>query len=257
MVYDYIDDPTNIAIYPHHINIFPNTFYGDILSSTADFGMVLVPVEKYGGIAVWQHRNFNVGYGITLKKFELGITGCPIKDHYRFGMGIGYTTINTRLDFSGFIIDEKNINEGYNINLRLLMRKSEFILIPRISLNILSAPYEYQSHNFGITLQRYVLNDGFVFLGAEYLFRDGAITADFSYCFAGFELPLNKTFYLRIGTREEFNEDFIPTGWQVEPGIGLRIREFNLDFHLNQARLFDKEKTFFKSFGLDLDFGRF
>ncbi len=257
MVGDYVDDPVNMEIYPQHINIFPNAFYGDILSATTDFGMVLMPIEKYGGIAVWQHRRFNVGYGITVRKLEFGIAGCPVKDQYRFGMGVGYTTLNARLDISGFIMDEANVNEGYNVNLRLLMRKSEFVFVPRYALNILSAPYDYHSHNIGAVLQRLILNDGFVFLGAEYLFRDGDVTADFSCCFAGFELPLNRKFYLRIGVREEFNEDFVPTGWQVEPGIGLRMREFNIDFHLNQERLFDKEVTFFKSFGLDLNFGRF
>jgi len=257
MVGDYIDDPVNIDIYPQHINIFPNTFYGDILSSNTDYGVVITPIEKYGGLAVWQHKNFNIGYGITLRKFELGIMGSPVKDHNRFGLGVGYSTLSARIDISGIINNETNVNEGYDVNLRLLLRKSEYILIPRYSLNIQSAPYDYQSHNIGLTLQRLILNDGFVFLGMEYLLRTGDIEADFAYCFAGFELPLNKTFYLRMGAREEFNEDFLPTGWQIEPGLGLRIREFNIDFHLNQQKLFDKDTTFFSSFGLDLNFGRF
>lgn len=257
MMGDYIDDAVNIGIYPQHINIFPNTFYGDIISSTTDFGMVMMPIEKYGGIAVWQHKNFHIGYGIMVRKFELGIMGCPVKDHNRFGMGIGYATFNSRIDISGIINNETNLNEGFNINLRILWRKSEYILIPRYSVNIQSERYDYQSHNIGLALQKLILNDGFVILGAEYLLEQGDIEADFAYCFAGFELPLNKTFILRMGAREKFNEDFVPVEWQVEPGIGLRIREFNLDFHLNQDRLFDKNLTFFKSFGLDLNFGRF
>ncbi len=257
MVGDYIDDPVNIDIYPHQINLFPNFFYGDILSSNTDYGLIITPVDKYGGIAFWQHKNFNIGYGIILKKIEFGIMGSPVKDHSRLGIGIGYSTFNRRIDFSGIVNNETNVNEGYNFNLRLLIRKAEYVIVPRYAVNIQSAPYDYQSHNIGLTLQRLILNDGFVFLGTEYLLRDGDINADFAYCFGGFELPLNKTFYLRIGAREEFNDDFVPTGWQIIPGLGLRIKEFNLDFHLNQARLFDEETTFVSSFGLDLSFGKF
>ncbi|MEO0206612.1 MAG: hypothetical protein ABIL22_08075, partial [candidate division WOR-3 bacterium] len=191
------------------------------------------------------------------KKFELGIMGSPVKDRNRFGAGIGYSTFNARIDFSGIINNETNVNEGYNFNLRLLKRISEYVIIPRYSLGLQSEPYDYQSHNIGITLQRLILNDGFIFLGIEGLLREGDIDPDFAYCFAGFELPLNRTFYLRMGAREEFNEDLIPSKWQFEPGIGLRIREFNIDFHLNQERLFDKDTTFFCSFGLDLNFGKF
>ncbi|MGB9720449.1 MAG: hypothetical protein ACPL28_03075 [bacterium] len=257
MVGDYIDDPVNIDIYPQHINIFPNAFYGDILFSHTDYGVVITPIEKYGGIAFWQHKNFNIGYGIIVKKFELGIMGSPVKDRNRLGAGIGYSTFNSRIDFSGIINNETNVNEGYNFNLRLLRRMSEYIVIPRYSLGIQFEPYDYQSHNVGLTLQRLILNDGFIFLGMECLLREGDIDADFAYCFAGFELPLNRTFCLRMGAREEFDQDLIPTGWQFEPGIGLRIKEFNIDFHLNQERLFDKDTTFFCSFGLNLDFGRF
>ncbi|MEO0185386.1 MAG: hypothetical protein ABIL20_06280, partial [candidate division WOR-3 bacterium] len=232
-------------------------FYGDILSSITDYGVVITPIEKYGGIAFWQHKNFNIGYGIIVKKFELGIMGSPVKDRNRFGAGIGYSTFNARIDFSGIINNETNVNEGYNFNLRLLKRISEYVIIPRYSLGLQSEPYDYQSHNIGITLQRLILNDGFIFLGIEGLLREGDIDPDFAYCFAGFELPLNRTFYLRMGAREEFNEDLIPSKWQFEPGIGLRIREFNIDFHLNQERLFDKDTTFFCSFGLDLNFGKF
>ncbi|MGQ9701913.1 MAG: hypothetical protein ACUVQT_05615 [bacterium] len=254
---DYIDDPVNIGIYPQFINVFPNTFYGDIFSSATDFGMIMMPVEKYGAIAAWQHKNFNIGYGIAVRKLEFGIMGCPVKDHNRFGIGIGYSSFNSRIDISGIISDETNVNEGFNINLRLLKRMNEYILVPRYSLNIYSKPYDYQSHNIGLLLQRLILNDGFVFLGIEYLLCEGKIEADFSYCFAGFELPLNRTFILRMGARERFDEDFAPVDWQVEAGLGLRIREFNLDFHLNQDRLFNKRLTFFNSFGLDLNFGKF
>ncbi len=257
MIGDYIDDPVNIDIYPQHINVFPNNFYGDILSSGTDFGVVITPIGKYGGVGFWQDKNFNIGYGITVKKFELGMMGSPVKDHYRFGIGLGYATIDMRVDLSGIINNETNLNEGYDFHLRLLKRKAEYILIPRYSLNIQSAPYDYQSHNIGLALQRLILNDGFAILGLEYLLREGDITPDRAYFFAGFELPLNKTFYLRMGAREEFDEDFVPQGWTVEPGIGLRIREFNIDFHLNQERFFNKETTFFKSFGIDLNFGKF
>ncbi len=257
MVGDYIDDPVNIGIYPQHINIFPNNFYGDIMSSSTDFGIVITPIEKYGGLAFWQDENFHIGYGIAVRKFELGIMGSPVKERNRLGIGLGYATIDMRVDFSGIIYNEINVNESYGVNLRVLKRKAEYILIPRYSLNIKSSPYEYQSHNIGLALQKLILNDGFAILGLEYLLREGDITADYTYFFAGFELPLNKTFYLRMGAREEFNSDFVPKGWTVEPGIGLRIREFNLDFHLNQEKLFNKETTFFKSFGLDLNYGKF
>jgi len=56
---------------------------------------------------------------------------------------------------------------------------------------------------------------------------------------------------------ENFEGSFENASWQVEPGIGLRIRDFRLDLHLNKDRFFDKEQTFFRSFGLDFDFGRF
>ncbi len=257
MVGDYIDDPVNIGIYPQHINVFPNNFYGDIFSASTDFSIVLTPIGKYGGLAFWQDKNFNIGYGITVKKFEVGIMGSPVKDHNRFGIGLGYATIDMRVDFSGIINNETNVDESYDIHLRLLKRKAEYILIPRYSLNIQSAPYDYQSHNIGLALQRLILDEGFAIVGFEYLLREGNITSDRAYFFAGFELPLNKTFYLRMGAREEFNEDFVPQKWTVEPGIGLRIREFNIDFRLNQERLFNKETTFFKSFGLNLNFGKF
>ncbi len=257
MIGDYIDDPVNISFYPQHITVFSNNFYGDIISSKTDFGIVITPVEKYGGLAFWQNGNFNIGYGLTIKKIEIGIMGSPVKDHYQFGLGCGYATLDMRVDLTGVINNETNINEGYDFRLRFLKRKSEYILIPRFALSINSEPYDYQSYNFGLALQRLILNDGFVILGMEYLLREGSLEADRVYFFAGFELPLNKTFYLRMGAREEFDEDFVPSGWDVEPGLGLRIRTFNLDFHLNQERLFDKETTFFKSFGLDLNFGKF
>ncbi|MEO0136156.1 MAG: hypothetical protein ABIL40_10975 [candidate division WOR-3 bacterium] len=258
MVGDYIDDPVNIGLYPQHLNVFPNNFYGDILETTnSAFGMVITPLEKYGGIAFYQDKNFSIGYGVTIKKFEFGIMISPAKDHNRLGAGIGYATIDTRIDLSSVINAETNVNEGYGLHLRLLKRKAEYIVIPRYIFNLSYEPYEYQSHNLGLALQRLILNDGFVILGFEYLLQNGAINADREYCFAAFELPLNRTFYLRMGAREEFDKDFVPIKWHVEPGLGLRIREFNLDFHLNQERLFNKETTFFKSFGLDLNFGRF
>lgn len=257
MLGDYIDDPVNVGIYPQHINVFSNTFYGDIFSRNTDFGIIITPIEKFGGVAFLQDKNFNIGYGITIKKFEIGIMGSPVKDRNRLGFGCGYATLTSRIDISLYFNNELSINEGYNFNLRLLKRKADYILIPRYTGNIQSEPYDYQTHNFGIVLQRLILSDGFVFVGMEYLLREGDINADRAYCLAGFELPLNKTFYLRMGAREEFDEDFIPQGWQVEPGLGLHIREFNLDFHLNRERLFNKDATFISSFGLDLNFGRF
>ncbi|MCX7994999.1 MAG: hypothetical protein N3A65_04400 [candidate division WOR-3 bacterium] len=258
MVGDYIDDPVNIGVYPQHINVFSNNFYGDILSPVkTNFGLVITPVEKYGGIYLSQDENFTIGYGITLKKIEIGIMGSPVKDQNRLGAGIGYVTMDTRADFSAIFNNELNKNEGYELHIRVLKRKTEYILIPRYSLVFRKDPNGYHSHNMGLALQRLILNDGFVILGMEYLLREGAISSDRVYCFMGLELALNRTFYLKIGAREEFDEDFVPVKWSVEPGLGLRIKEFNLDFHLNQERLFNKETTFFKSFGLDLNFGRF
>jgi|UniRef100_A0A7C4TGL6 hypothetical protein len=257
LVGDYVDDPVNVGIYPQHLNVFPNIFYGDIFATKTDYAILIRPIEKYGGIGIWQDKNFNIGYGIGVKKIEFGIFGSPVKDHNRLGIGIGYSNFDTRIDFSGIINDEKNVNEGYDFHLRFLKRKAEYVLIPRYALNIQNKPYDYQSHTLGFALQRLILNEGFVILGMEYLLREGDIDVDRAYCFAGFELPLNKTSCLRMGAREEFDEDFTIIAYQIQPGICLKIREFNLDFHLNQSRLFDKDLTFVSSFGLDLNFGRF
>ena len=70
----------------------------------------------------------------------------------------------------------------------------------------------------------------------------------------------SERYRLRFELRRDtghFIDGFESPEWFVEPGISIRIREFTLDFHLNQERLYDKDVTLFNSFGLELNFGRF
>jgi hypothetical protein len=96
-----------------------------------------------------------------------------------------------------------------------------------------------------------------VFLGAEYRFSRGDIEYDSTRINAGVELKLSRLLVLRCGVAENFDGSFENAQWQIEPGIGLRVRDFNIDVHLNKDRFFDKEQTIFKSLGLDFNFGRF
>lgn len=251
MLGDYIDDPVNIDIYPQHIAVFENYFYGDILPKIPAYGLIFTPIPKHGGIGFWNHcSNFNLGYANTIKKIDFGIMGSVVKDLNRLGLGLGYSSFNRRIDLS--IITD--INKGFGINLRLIQRKSEFILVSRYSFH---EEYDYQGHKIGVVLQRLILNDGFVFGGGEYILQNDETPAEWVYCYAGFELPLNRTFYLRMGVREIFDEDFIPRALSINPGIGLGIRDIDIDFHLDQGLIFDGKLPFFTTFGVNVNFGGF
>lgn len=254
---DYIDDPVNIDVFPQHIMVFQNYFYGDILKDKNTYGVIFSPLAKYGGIGFWHKEYFTIGYAITLGRFDIGFFGSPVKDQTRIGIGIGCTRFDSRGDISLVVNRQPNINESYNVNIRCLKRKGDFIFIPKYNFNDYSKPANYLSHKIGLMLERLILNDGFVYLAVEYTAQDGAIKADFTNLLSGLELPLNKTFILRLGMREKFNEDLVPTDLQMEIGLGLKIREFDIHFHLNRERFFTEELTFFNSLGLDLNFGRF
>jgi len=260
MAGDYIDDIVNIAVYPHHIAMYQNNLYGDITRGVEDYGIIIAPDIKYGAFACWQKGiylgGFNLGYAINFRKFDIGIFASPVEDHLQYGFGIGRTFFDRRFDLSFLVSDALN-DEWYQFNFRCTGRKGDYIIVPKYVLKQVREPYEYTRHRFGVMLQRRILNEGFVYFIAEYDFRQGDISIDFTNIYAGLELALSRVVMLRLGVFEQFDDGFETPVWQIEPGIGLRIREFNLDFHLNQDRLFDKEVTLFNSFGLDLNFGRF
>lgn len=260
MAGDYIDDLVNIDIYPHRIAAYENNLYGDVTAGSGDYGIILTPDIKYGALACWQNavpdNGFNIGYGINLRKFDIGISGSPVKDLSRFGIGVGRTYFDKRFDLSFLMSDAIN-EEWYKFNLRLSKRKGDFVIVPKYTLNHAKVPYEYNRHRIGIMLQRLILNEGFVYFIAEYDFSRGDIENDYTHIYAGLELPVTKTIVLLFGIKENFINGFESPEWQIEPGISIRIREFSFDFHLNEERLFDKEVTLFESFGLDLNFGKF
>jgi len=254
---DYIDDVINIRVYPHQILIYQNTIYGDIERDDEDFGIIVAPQEKFGSFACWHTDRFNLGYARSLFKFDIGGFGSPIKDHLQFGFGIGRAFFTRRLDFS-FISNGEANKEWYQLNLRFSRRKGDFVIVPKYTLtNYFDQPPEYVNHRIGFLLQRLILNEGFVYIAPEYQINEGDIRDDFSYFYAGLELPLNKTFVLRFGSMEKLSEEFELMEMNVEPGIGLRIREFNIDFHLNKKRLADEDAPLIDAFGVDLNFGRF
>lgn len=260
MAGDYIDDLVNIDIYPHQIAAYENNLYGDITAESGNYGIILTPDIKYGALACWQNavpdNGFNIGYGINLRKFNIGISGSPIKDHIRFGISIGRTYFSKRFDISFLVSDAIN-GEWYKFNLRLSKRKGDFMIVPKYTFDHVQEPYEYNRHRIGLMLQRLILNEGFVYFIAEYDFSRGDIENDYTHIYAGLELPMTKKIALLFGIKENFINGFESPEWQIEPGISIRIREFSLDFHLNGEGLFDEEVTLFESFGLDLNFGRF
>ncbi|UCG93086.1 MAG: hypothetical protein JSV97_05115 [candidate division WOR-3 bacterium] len=260
MAGDYIDDIVNIAVYPHHIVMYQNNLYGDITSELEDYGIVIAPDIKYGAVAFWQKGvssgGFNLGYAIKFRKFDIGILFSPVENHLQYGFGIGRTFFNRHFDLS-FIVNDATNDEWYQFNFSGRQRRGDYVIMPKYALNHIRAPFEYTRHNFGLMLQRLILNEGFVYFIAEYELQRGDISTDYTNFYAGLELPLTRIVVLRLGVHEQFIDGFERSDTRIEPGIGLRIREFNLDFHLNQDRLFDKEVTFFNSFGLDLNFGKF
>ncbi|KPJ73743.1 hypothetical protein AMJ52_03355 [candidate division TA06 bacterium DG_78] len=264
MTGDYIDDIVNIRTYPHHISLYHNSLYGDIASDVEDYGIIITPDIKYGAIAFWQDREtqgvFNLGYGLDLFNFNIGAFGSLVEDHTKFGVGFGRSFFTRRFDCS-FIIHSESNYEQYQFNLRYSERKSDFIIVPKYQLNYYAEPFEYSNHILGLLIQRLVFSEGFVFFIAEYDFSRGDIENDYTNVYTGFELPLSKILILRLGVSERFTNGLESPTWYVEPGIGLQIRGFSIDFHVNKDWLFDRDEDenvgLIKSFGLDLNFGRF
>lgn len=260
MAGDYIDDIVNIGVYPHQLVMYQNNIYGDIKSGIDDYGVVMAPVPKFGAFGIWQdpveNRGFNLGYAISLKKFEIGICGSPAENQTTFGIGIGRVFFNRRFDIS-FLVHDATNEEWFTFNARLAKRKGDYIIMPRYSVTSWSEPFEYYRHRIGLMMQRLIFNEGFVFLIAEYDFSRGDFENDYTHIHAGFDLPISRKVALLLGIKENFVDGIESPEWSVEPGISIRIREFTLDFHLNQERLFDKDVTIFNSVGLELNFGRF
>jgi len=260
MAGDYLDDVTNINIYPQQIMIYRNSLYGDIASGLENYGIIISPVSKYGALACWQNAlettEFYIGYAITLFNFDIGIAGSPVKDHLEFGLGIGRTFFDRRFDLS-FHGTDTDDDAWYKFNLRITKRKGDFAVVPKYALDYVREPYECNRHRIGLVLQRLILNEGFVYLGAEYDFSRGDVQNDYTNVYAGLEVPVGRRVVLLLGVKETFIKGFESPEWFIEPGISIRIREFMLDFHLNKERLFDRYTNLINSFGLELRFGRF
>lgn len=260
MAGDYVDDIVNIDFYPHRVLTYANNLYLDIGSDTKDFGVFFTPQEKYGALGVWQNplaeNGFNIGYAKNLFDFDIGLSFSPNKDNLRFGLGVGRDFFDQYIEVS-FLTRDGEIEDVHSFRVRYSRRWGDFNITPRYALDYVSDPLDLKKHRLGAVLQRIILNEGFVYVGAEYDFTRGDVEIDSTRILAGVELRLNRYLLLRCGVAEHFEGSFENATWQVEPGIGLKIRDFNLDFHLNEKRLFDKEQTFFSSFGLDFYFGRF
>lgn len=260
MAGDFIDDIIHTDIYPHRLLSYRNNLYLDIGTGRTDFGVVGTPNEKYGVVGFWQNpvteHGFNIGYAIKLYKFDVGVSLSPVKDNIRFGFGIGRDIFNQHVDIS-FLTFDGATEKLHSIRARYGIRMGDFNVVPKYAFDYVLDPLEFQNHRFGVMVQRIILNEGFVYFGAEYAIARGDIETDSMHVHMGVELKLNRYLVLRCGCVEHFINGFEDPHWQIEPGIGLRIRDFSFDFHLNKDRLFDKEQTFFKSFGLDFFFGRF
>ncbi len=260
MAGDYVEDIVYVDTYPQRLFTYRNNLYLDIDSSNFDFGIFGTPNEKYGAIGVWQNQTagngFNVGYAINLYKFDIGVSFSPVRDNLRFGIGVGRSIFNHRFDVS-FLTFDGAAEKMHSVRMRYAVRLGDFNLVPRYAFDYTLDPVEYGVHRFGVVAQRMILNDGFVYFGGEYEACRGDVEHDSTRVFAGFELKTGRYFVFRCGAAERFVNGFENPQWQIEPGIGIRVRDFTIDLHLNEDRLFDKEQTIFKSFGLDLNFGRF
>jgi hypothetical protein len=260
MAGDYIEDIVNIDFYPHSLLAYANNLYLDIGTDNKDFGVIFTPSEKYGALGFWQNpaaeNGFNIGYAVNLYKFDIGLSFSPNKDNLRFGFGIDRDFFDQRIEVSFLTLDGE-AEDLHSFRVRYSRRMGDFSITPRYALDYVSDPMDLKKHRLGAVVQRIILNEGFVYVGAEYDFTRGDIELDSVHVLAGVELRLNRYLALRCGVAEHFEGGFENATWQVEPGIGLKIRDFSLDFHLNEERLFDKEQTFFQSFGLDFYFGRF
>ncbi len=260
MAGDYIDDIVNIDLYPHRLLAYANNLYLDIGPDNRDFGAFVTPNEKYGALGLWQNpvaeNGFNIGYAVSLYKFDLGFSFSPNKDNLRLGFGIGRDLFDQNIEVS-FLTLDGTAEDRHTFRVQYSRRMGDYNIVPRYTLDYVSDPLDYKKHRLGIMFQRMILNEGFVYVGAEYDFTRGDLEIDSTHVHAGVELRLNRYLVLRCGVAEHFEDSFENGTWYIEPGIGLRIRDFSIDFHLNEERLFDKEQTFFKSFGLDFFFGRF
>lgn len=257
---DYLDDVVNIGVYPHHIAAYANYLYGDITSDLADYGIAITPDRKYGVLACWQTmqrgKGFHLGYARSIARFDVGISGSPVKDHYQYAIGVGRAYFNRRFDLA-FTFNDEETNTWYDLNIRLSKRKGDFVSVLKYTLHYVTESAEYNQHRIGLLLQRLVLNDGFVYLAGEYDLSRGDFEHDRLNVFAGFELPLSKIFVLRAGAWETMSNGNESPVWNIEPGLSLRIREFSIDFHINKERFYNKDVTLIQSVGLDLNFGRF
>jgi hypothetical protein len=262
MIRDLIDDPLNIAAFPNQIPLFSNCLWGDISrTDPEDYGIIIKPGDAIGAFTIWQSQDapvngFNLGYGRQLFNFDFGISGMYLEDYRHFGVGIGRTFFSKRFDLS-FLMNDNAADQWFKINEHALIRRGDFILEERYSYSQIDGPLEYSEHVITPFIQRLILNEGFVYLAADFVIETGDVDQHFTNAYAGFELPLNRTFILRLGVMETFDEDFIPMNYQIQPGIGMKIREFGIDFLFNKARLSDHDSPLLNSVGLDLNFGRF
>jgi hypothetical protein len=260
MAGDFIDDIVFVDLYPHRLLDYQNSLFLDIATDSRDFGIMGTPNDKYGVLGFWQNplaeNGFNIGYAISLYKFDLGFSFSPNKDNLRLGFGVARDLFDQRIEVSFLTIDGI-VEDQHSFRARYSRRMGDFNITPRYALEYVSDPTDFKKHKIGIMFQRMILNEGFVYAGVEYDFTRGDIEIDSTHIHGGVELKLNRYLVLRCGVAEHFEDSFENGTWYIEPGIGLRIRDFSIDFHLNEERLFDKEQTFFQSFGLDFYFGRF
>jgi hypothetical protein len=260
MAGDYLEDIIYTDLYPQNLLAYENRLFLDISSGHQDFGIFATPDAKYGVLACWQNPSenygFNIGYALHIFKFNAGVSLSPVKDNTRFGLGVGRDFFDQRFDLSFLTFDGAS-EKWHKFTARYSRKKGDYDIVPRYSFEYVFEPSDFGKHEIGITVQRLILNEGLVFLGAEYDFGRGDIEYDSTHIHAGVELKLNRLFVLRCGIVEHFVGSFEDAQWQVEPGIGLHVRDFKIDFHFNKDRLFDREEAVFKSFGLDFNFGRF
>lgn len=256
----FIDDITNINIFPHQLIKYRNSLYADVTETLQNYGIVLSPETKYGAFSCWQNieenQGFNIGYAVNIARFDIGVAGSPIKDHTNFGVGLGRTYFNRRFDLSFVLYNEPNTTR-YTFNLRLSRRKGDFIIIPAYSLNYVSNDEDLDTHKFGLMFKRLILNEGFVYLAGEYELINNSEINDLLHIYSGLELPIGKHIVLLCGIKETMTYKFESPEWRIEPGISLRIREFSFDFQINSERFFDDDVNLLKSVGFDLDFSKF
>ncbi len=260
MTEDYLDDVIYTDHYPQRLLHYTNYLYLDIREGPEDYGLIVTPEKKYGVLACWQNpldeQGFNIGYAINLAQFDLGISVSPVQDNVRFSIGAGRTFFDQRVDLS-FLTFDGEYETWHRFIIRYARQLGDFNIVPKYKLDYLLEPFEENRHQIGVMVQRTILNEGFVFFTAEYDLMRGDREYDRTNLYAGVEMKLSRHFILRGGVAEHFDNGFENPSWHVEPGLGIRIRDFNIDFHIDEDRLFDKDLTFVESVGLDFHFGRF